>query len=121
MKKETNRQKKFNRMIQREMSEIFQHEFRLPAGIMLTVTAVTCSPDLQYAKAYFSIFPDAKGPETLAVIEERKWEVRKLLASRVRKVVRVVPELSFYEDDSMKVAEEMDALFESLKADTEEE
>lgn len=106
-------------MIQRELGELFQKDFSLPAGVMLSVTGVTSSPDLQYVKAYFSFFPDAKAPEMMEVLEDRKWEVRKLLASRIRKVVRFVPELSFYIDDSMQVAEEMDRLFESLKKEEE--
>ena len=119
MKGQSNRQKKFNRMIQKELGELFQQDFRLPAGVMLTVTGVTCSPDLQYVKVYLSFFPDEKSEEIMGLLEDRKWEVRKILASRIRNVVRFVPELNFFVDDSAQVAAEMDRLFDSLKKEEE--
>ena len=52
------RQNKVARLIQRDLSEMFQQECKeYTEGAMLSVTAVRVSPDLSYAKIYVSIFP----------------------------------------------------------------
>ena len=55
---ETTRQKKVSKLIQKELSIIFQKEIHQFLGnILVTVTGVRVSPDLTVAKAYLSIFP----------------------------------------------------------------
>ena len=47
------RQNKVSRLIQRDLSEMFQKECKeYTEGAMLSVTAVRVSPDLSYAKVY---------------------------------------------------------------------
>ena len=51
------RQNKVGRLIQRDLSEMFQKECKeFTAGAMLSVTAVRVSPDMSYARDYLSIF-----------------------------------------------------------------
>ena len=55
------RQNKVARLIQRDLSEMFQQECKeYTEGAMLSVTAVRVSPDLSYAKIYVSIFPSER-------------------------------------------------------------
>ena len=55
------RQNKVARLIQRDLSEMFQQECKeYTEGAMLSVTAVRVSPDLSYAKIYVS-FPFGTG------------------------------------------------------------
>ena len=52
------RQNKVGRLIQRDLSEMFQKECKeFTVGAMLSVTAVRVSPDMSYARVYLSIFP----------------------------------------------------------------
>ena len=56
------RQNKVGRLIQRDLSEMFQKECKeFTAGAMLSVTAVRVSPDMSYARVYLPFEPDGKG------------------------------------------------------------
>ena len=66
---ETTRQQKINRLIQKELGEIFLLQTKAMPGILVSVSGVRISPDLSVAKAYLSIFPSEKGKELLANIK----------------------------------------------------
>lgn len=107
---ESNRQQKVNRVIQKELSEIFLLETKKMHGILISVTNVRVSPDLGMAHAYLSIFPSEKGDELLRNINENIKSVRYELGKRVGKQLRVVPELMFHLDDSLDYIENIDKL-----------
>ncbi|MFT4073631.1 MAG: 30S ribosome-binding factor RbfA [Dysgonamonadaceae bacterium] len=107
---ETTRQQKINRLLQKELSEIFLLDAKRIPGVIITVSAVRVSPDLGLAKAYLSFFPTAKGKELLAAIKENVKTIRYDLGKRVGKQLRVVPELAFYLDDSLDYVENIDNL-----------
>ena len=60
------RQNKIARLLQKELSLIFQQQTRATHGTMVSVTRVKISPDLSICTAYLSIFPSEKGEEILA-------------------------------------------------------
>ena len=108
---ETTRQKKVSKLIQKELSIIFQKEIHQFLGnILVTVTGVRVSPDLSVAKAYLSIFPVEKPKEAFNILNENKKVFRKLLGNSCRHQLRIVPELIFYLDDSAEYAEEIEKL-----------
>lgn len=108
---ETTRQKKVSKLVQKELSIIFQKEIHQFLGnILVTVTGVRVSPDLSVAKVYLSIFPVEKPKEALNILNENKKVFRKLLGSSCRHQLRIVPELVFYLDDSAEYAEEIEKL-----------
>ena len=108
---ETTRQKKVSKLIQKELSIIFQKEiYQFLGNILVTVTGVRVSPDLSVAKAYLSIFPVEKPKEALNILNENKKVFRKLLGNSCRHQLRIVPELIFYLDDSAEYAEEIEKL-----------
>lgn len=119
--KESNRQKKLGKVVQQELSEIFQREISVPGAPMLTVTVVRVTGDLRLARAYISVFPDAKGKTTIEALEEMNREIRHLLAQRIRRQVRHIPELEFYLDDTAQEVAHMDALFARIKSASPEE
>ena len=113
--KESNRQKKFGKLVQKELSEIFQREIALEGAPMLTVTVVRASPDLRMIRLFISVFPDDKGVAAIAELEERYKEVRGHLGHRIKKQVRYIPEMQFFLDDTMQEVAKMEALLGNLK------
>jgi ribosome-binding factor A len=108
---ESTRQKKVARLIQKELSVLFQRESRtLFASAMITVTVVRVSPDLSYARVYLSVF-NAKAPEELlGMIKAMKKEIRKRLGDIIKHQLRIVPDLDFFIDDSLDYYERIDNL-----------
>ncbi|MBK9449585.1 MAG: 30S ribosome-binding factor RbfA [Bacteroidetes bacterium] len=113
--KESNRQKKFGKLLQKELSEVFQRDLHLEGEPMLTVTVVRASPDLRMARIFISVFPDEKGIAALAEVEKRYREIRSVLAQRIKTQVRYIPELQFFLDDTLNEVEKMEDLFGSLR------
>ncbi len=121
---ESTRQKKFARLIQKELSSIFQKEAtEYAAGTLLTITVVRVSPDLGLVKVYLSFFPADKGAEKLAKLQNDKAIIKKILGNKMRHEGRVIPEILFFIDDTYEEVRQMSNLIESLnipKEDKEE-
>jgi len=104
------RQNKIARLLQKELSVIFQEQTRSMRGVMVSVTRVRVSPDLSVCTAYLSIFPSERGEELLQNIEKNNQQIRYNLGQRVRYQLRIVPELRFFIDDSLDYIEHIDEL-----------
>ena len=104
------RQNKIARLLQKELSTIFQSQTRMMHGVMVSVTRVKISPDLSVCTAYLSIFPSDKGEELLKNINANEKTIRYELGQHVRHQLRIVPELRFFIDDSLDYIEHIDEL-----------
>ncbi|MBR1934350.1 MAG: 30S ribosome-binding factor RbfA [Prevotella sp.] len=104
------RQSKIARLLQKELSVIFQEQTRAMHGVMVSVTRTKISPDLSICTAYLSIFPSEKGEELLKNIEKNTQQIRYALGQRVRYQLRIVPDLRFFIDDSLDYIDRIDEL-----------
>lgn len=104
------RQNKIARLLQKELSLIFQAQTRQMRGTMVSVTRVKVSPDLGICTAHLSVFPSEKGEEILNNIRNNDKQVRYELGTRVRNQLRIIPELRFFLDDSLDYIERIDEL-----------
>ena len=98
----THRIPKINHVIQRELSETLHREAKDPRlDGMITVTDVSTSVDLSRAKVLVSIMgtPDEKAM-ALDGLKAASQFLRRELAERLH--LRRVPELIFYQDDSIE-------------------
>ena len=107
---ESNRQQKINRLILKELSEIFLLETRKMSGVLISVTQVRITPDLGVAHAHLSFFPSDKANELLTNINDNIKQIRYELGKRVGQQLRVVPNLAFYLDDSLDYLDNIDNL-----------
>jgi ribosome-binding factor A len=104
------RQNKIARLLQKELSLIFQEQTRAMHGVMVSVTRTKISPDLSICTAYLSIFPSERGEELLQNINRNEKQIRYELGTRIRHQMRIVPELRFFIDDSLDYIERIDEL-----------
>lgn len=104
------RQNKIARLLQKELSLIFQEQTRSMHGVMVSVTRVKISPDLSVCTAYLSIFPSERSEELIQNITRNEKQVRYELGTRVRHQMRIIPELRFFVDDSLDYIERIDEL-----------
>ena len=104
------RQNKIARLLQKELSLIFQEHTRSLHGVMVSVTRTKVSPDLSICTAYLSIFPSEKGEELIQNITRNEKQIRYELGTRVRHQLRIIPELRFFIDDSLDYIERIDEL-----------
>lgn len=104
------RQNRIARLLQKELSLIFQGQTRMMHGVMVSVTQTKVSPDLSICTAYLSIFPSEKGEEILKNVNKNASQIRYELGTRVRNQLRIIPELRFHIDDSLDYIERIDEL-----------
>ena len=108
---ETTRQKKVARQIQKDVAEILLQKSRLISpGALISVSRVRMSPDLSYAKVFLSVFPLHDASAFLKSLGKQISDIRNDLGRRVRHQLRIVPELTFYIDDSLDYAGNIDRL-----------
>ena len=118
---ETTRQNKIARLIQKDLSNIFQAQTRQTRGILVSVSVVRISPDLSVAKAYLSIFPSSKAEEILKNINEHASQIRYEMGKLQRHQLRIIPELKFFLDDSLDYLENIDKLLSGSGSESSEE
>lgn len=107
------RQNKIARLLQKELSVIFQEQTRAMRGVMVSVTRTKISPDLSICTAYLSVFPSEKGEEIMKNINANEKTIRYELGTRVRHQLRIIPELRFFIDDSLDYIDRIDELLKS--------
>ena len=96
---ESTRLQKIERLLQKELSDIFQKQTQGMHGVLVSVSVVRVSPDLSVARAYL-----------LEAIRSNTKAIRFDLGQRIRLQVRKIPELSFFIDDSLDYIENIDNL-----------
>lgn len=112
---EGKRQKQVGGLIHQEVSDIFQHlGLNMLDGGMVSVSSVKITPDLLEARIYLSFFQVKDREEAFKKIENKGWEIKKLLAARVRQQLRRIPEIKYFMDDTLDHVFKMDALFKKI-------
>jgi ribosome-binding factor A len=111
----TTRQNKYARLIQKELSEIFQRDKRgILDNAFITLAEVKVSPDLSVAKVYISMMLEKDKAGILERINARKREIRKALGEKIGKQVRIIPELVFYIDEVEENAQRIEEIIKNL-------
>ena len=115
---EGKRQKQVGALLLQELSDIFQRlGLSMIDGGLISLTAVKVTPDLLEARVYLSLFKVKDVPAAMKKIEDRSWEIKRDLASRVKHQLRRIPILSFFHDDTLEHADKMEELFRKLNSD----
>lgn len=113
------RQDKFAKQIQRDLAELMTlHRNEWLGGTFVTMSNVLVSPDLSYVKVYLSLFNIQNRKDVLnhlnTVVDK---EIRHEIARRIKNNVKKIPEIRFYEDDTLDYVSKMDELFEKIKSE----
>jgi ribosome-binding factor A len=112
---ESIRQKQVAELIRRQFSMILTEEGKYIYGdALVTVTGVKMSPDLALSKVYLSIFNHENPQEVILMMEENYPRLKHALHQKLRKQLRVMPEMRFYIDDTLTEVYKLEALFKKL-------
>ncbi len=112
----TVRQQKVARMIQKELSGIFQRDKKgIVGNSFVSIAEVRMSPDLSVAKIYLSLTLSKDKDAVLNKLNTRKSEIRKELGDIIRKQVRIIPELIFIIDEVEEAAQRVEEIIRNLQ------
>ena len=113
---ETNRQKKIAGVIQEDLAEVLQRMVSDSGhrNVIVSVSKVRVTVDLSLAKAYISVFPPKHAEALLEEVIAKSPVIKHELAQRTKHQFRRMPDLEFFNDDSL---EYIDGIERSLKGE----
>ena len=80
----------------------------------ITISNVIVSPDLKYAKIFFSVVQKKKPIKEIELdLNSKAKAFRKYLGQQLR--IKFTPQLKFYYDDTMTYTEKLDTIFHNIE------
>jgi ribosome-binding factor A len=110
------RTERLNHLLRQEITELLQREAKDPRlAVMVSVTRVSVSADLHYAKVFVSVMGTEEEKKGLVVgLHAASGFLRRELAGRL--TLRHTPELVFVYDDTMEQAGKVLQLIDQVRA-----
>ncbi|GAB4269177.1 MAG: 30S ribosome-binding factor RbfA [Opitutales bacterium] len=94
-----------NELVKREISDILHTDYK-DDMVCVTITEVDVSPDLRYARIYYSLFVEGeKARHAHRFFKKHGSTIRRKLSKRI--VLKYLPALEFIQDHSLKRGAEM--------------
>lgn len=112
---ESKRQKQIGGLLNEELNDIFRRMgLNMLDGGMISISSVKITPDLLEARVYLSLFQVKDADAAMKKIEDKAWDVKRELAARVKQQLRRIPELKFFQDDTLDHVFKMEELFRQI-------
>ncbi len=86
-------QRRIEEEIKKEVSKIVGHDLSDPRIGFVTISKVSLTSNLHFAKVFITVFENKESERTLIILNNAKKHIRWLVAKRIR--LRHVPELHF--------------------------
>jgi len=110
------RTEKVAKEIRHQIADVLKKELADLQFGLITVTKVTISRDLKYAKIYLSFIGNKIPAEAcIEKISFRNKQIRMSLSQKLS--LRFMPEISFYFDDTIEYAHKIDELIKQVHKD----
>ena len=104
---------KVNQLLQEELGLILLREIELPDGVLVTVTRVGATGNLQEAKVYISVMPEAKLQDVFNVLQKNIYAVQQILNKRLK--MRPVPRIKWVIETKTSEAQRIEELLEKTR------
>jgi len=107
---ESNRQKKIAGVLQKDLAKVLQNMVRESGqtGIIVSVSKVSVTVDLSVAKVYISVFPPKSASSLIGELNDLKPKIKHQIAQLTKNQLRKMPDLLFYNDDSLEYIERIE-------------
>lgn len=101
--------------LKKEIGNIIHDELKDPRLGFVTVTAAEITPDLRYAKVFFSVLGrEEEIKNTQEALDSAAGFIRRLIAERIK--LRFTPEIIFREDRSSEYSINIEKVLNEIKA-----
>lgn len=102
---------KINELLHRELAEAINQELARP-DMLITITEVSCSPDLQSARVGVSILPASLAGTALKKLRSSSGVLSSVISKKSR--LRKLPRLNWYFDSTEKEAADLEDLISDI-------
>jgi len=106
-------------LFRQELAQLMARELKDPRlAQLITITKVEVTSDLQYARVYVSVLAPAEGDKKAALeaLQGASTYLRHLLGQRL--VIKRVPVLQFYLDDSLERGDRLLRLIDQISRES---
>lgn len=113
---EGKRQKQVANEIAKELNDLFlKMSLTMVDGGMVSIASVKMTPDLYEARIYLSLFQVKDAEAVLEKFKDLSSEIRGELGKRMRHQLRIIPQLTFYLDDTLDYVFKIEKLLDDIK------
>ena len=118
---ESRRQQKVASLLKDSMATYFMKKRGdfLGNRVLVSILSVSVTPDMGFARFYVSFLPDKEKQAMVDALNANVRKIRADIATDLRHVLRVIPVIEFYLDDSIAHASHMEELFKKLREEGE--
>jgi ribosome-binding factor A len=109
---------KVNSEIRRQIMDIIQKEIDDPSVGLLSITRVDTTSDLRECKIYFSLLDETKYDKVQDIFKAMNAFIRMHLGKRMK--IKILPELHFIPDASIKYSVDMYKKIEEVMKDDQD-
>lgn len=104
---------RLNELIKREVSQLLLKEIEFPRDVLVTVTRVQVSADLNQAKIYISVIPEKYFTKIFQILNKNisflQKEINRML------IIKKTPKIKFVEEKETRGAARIEELLEEIK------
>jgi len=101
------RLEKINRLIKEEIAKIILRELEF-GSILVTVTKVEVSSNLEQAVVWVSIFPSSENKLVFQILNKNIYHLQQVLNKKLK--IKPVPKIKFEEDQTIQEMDRIDRL-----------
>ena len=103
-----------NSQLKKKLSEIISFDLSDPRILenMVTVTKVSLSSDLKYAKVFVSVYGSGDTKEVLVALKKAEGHIKKLLAGKLE--FRMMPTFDFVLDTSEDYSDKINKILKNI-------
>lgn len=105
--------KKINELIKRELGKIILKEIGFQKNILVTLTLVQTSKDLRDCKVFVSVIPEKETENVFKILKKEIYHLQKILDQRLS--MRVVPKIEFKRDRELKAAQKVEEILREIE------
>lgn len=102
-----------NALIKKEISKLLLREFEFPPGVLVTVTRVETSADLEESRVFVSVIPEEKFEEVLRNLNKKIYFLQQKFNRLAR--MRPLPRLIILAERKTAEAAKIEEILEQLK------
>lgn len=104
-----------NQLIIKELSQIIKREVEFPPAVLVTLTRVDVTPDLEEARVFVSTLPEKEEKHVLVILSKCVYMLQQILNRRLR--MRPIPRIIFVPETETVQAAKIEEVLERLKKD----
>jgi len=102
-----------NQLIKKELGQILLREIEFPRDVLVTITRVETSVDLNQARVFLSCFPENKSDLIFKILNRQIYGIQQILNRRLK--MKFIPRIEFREERKTREAGKIEEILEELK------